>query len=105
MPQRSPIAIAVHFAVRHVAIGFVLATLLLAALFWADPGGFASLLRREPSHPWPALLLWFFCGLTLSGVQLAVAIMLQDQPPDDDGPGGGSREFDLVPVRVSADRR
>ncbi len=105
MRKRSPVRSAVHFALRHIAIGFVLATLLLSALFWADPGGFASLIRREPSHPWPALVLWFFLGLTLSSVQLAIAIMQQGSPPDDDGPGGGTRIPVLVPVRVTATRR
>ena len=105
LPRRHPVRIALRFALKHVAIGFGLSSLLVGALFWADPGGVGSLMRREASHPWPALLLWLFCGLSLSGVQLAVAIMLQDRPPDDDGPGGGSREFALVPLRVSADGR
>src|SRR5690349_6655235 len=65
---------AVVFLGRHAAIGFGLATLLVAALFWADPGGVAQILRRAPEHPWPTLLLWFFCGLTLGGVQMGIAV-------------------------------
>ncbi len=106
MPQRRPAAIAIRFLLVHIAVGYVLASLLVLALFWADPGGVGHLLRREPSHPWPALLLWFFCGLTLSGVQMALAVMLEGRPPDDDGPGGGSREMDLelIPIPVARGR-
>lgn len=98
---------AVGFLGRHAAIGFGLATLLVAALFWADPGGIAQLLRRAPEHPWPTLLLWFFSGLTLGAVQIGIAVMLQDGPPDDDDRGGGRRDHILVPVavRVPAARR
>ena len=92
---------AVGFPIRHAAIGFGLSTLLMAALFWADPGGVAGVLLRAPGHPWPALLLWFFCGLTLGAVQIGVAVMLQDRPPDDDDRGGGRRE----PVRLPAAAR
>ncbi|MBK1661242.1 hypothetical protein [Paracraurococcus ruber] len=89
---------AVRFLLVHAAIGFGLATLLMAALFWANPGGVGQVLRRAPGHPWPSLLLWFFCGLTLGAVQIGIAVMLQDRPPDDDDRGGGRRG--LVPVRV-----
>ena len=70
------------------------------ALFWADPGGIAQVLRRAPGHPWPTLLLWFFCGLTLGAVQIGIAVMLQDGPPDDDDRGGGRRDYVLVPIPV-----
>ncbi|MCB4823358.1 hypothetical protein [Roseicella aerolata] len=95
--------VAVAFLLRHAAIGFGLAALLILALFWANPGGVAEVLRRAPGHPWPALLLWFFCGLTLGAVQIGVAVMLEDRPPDDDERGGGRRE--PVPVPVLAARR
>jgi hypothetical protein len=94
--------VAVGFLLRHAAIGFGLATLLILALFWANPGGVADVLRRAQGHPWPALLLWFFCGLTLGGVQIGVAVMLEDRPPDDDC-GGGRREG--LPLPAAATRR
>lgn len=59
----------------HVAVGFGLATLLLAMLVWTDPGGLAGLLLRPQWHPWPMLLLWFFLGLSFGAVQVAVAVM------------------------------
>jgi hypothetical protein len=66
----------------HAAAGYGLATLFIAALLWADPGGVATVLRRAASHPWPVVLLWFFCGLTFGGVQIAVATMLLDGKAD-----------------------
>jgi hypothetical protein len=103
---------ALGFLLRHAAIGFGLAALFLVALGWADPGGVAGVLRRAPGHPWPLLLLWFFCGLTFGGVQIAVAVMLHGGPPDDDDRGGGGRREPErvlvpvpVPVRVVAPRR
>src|SRR3954452_4105998 len=98
---------AVEFMIRHAAIGFGLATLLVLALFWADPGGIAQVLQRAPGHPWPTVMLWFFCGLTLGAVQIGIAVMLQDGPPDDDDRGGGRHDHLLVPipVRVHASRR
>jgi hypothetical protein len=101
----SPLPPAVVFLCRHAAIGFGLATLLVLALFWADPGGLAGVLRRGPGHPWPSLLLWFFCGLTLGAVQIGIAVMLEDRPPDDDDRGGGRRDYVLVPIPVVANRR
>lgn len=102
-PPKLPSAIG--FIVRHAAIGFGLATLFVAALFWADPGGVAQVLRRAPEHPWPTLLLWFFCGLTLGAVQIGIAVMLQDGPPDDDDHGGGRRDMVLVPIPIPITRR
>jgi hypothetical protein len=96
---------AVGFLCRHAAIGFGLATLLVVVLLWADPGGVAQVLQRAPEHPWPTLLLWFFCGLTLGGVQMGIAVMLQDGPPDDDDRGGGRRDHLLVPLRIPVARR
>ena len=98
---------AIGFFCRHAAIGFGLATLLIAVLLRTDPGGLGELLLRSAGYPWPILLLWFFCGLTLGAVQIGIAVMLEDRPPDDDDRGGGRRDMILVPipVRVSSGRR
>lgn len=94
---------AVRFYLTHIAVGFGLSTLFMAGLLWADPGGVGTLLRRAAGHPWPILLLWFFCGLTMSGVQTAVAALLLAEPPrrdDDDDQGGGTRAPVLVAARA-----
>lgn len=71
---------AVRFFILHGLLGFLLSALLMAAILWADPGGVATVLRRADSHPWPVLLLWFFLGLTLGGVQSGAAVMLLGTP-------------------------
>ncbi|WP_431272046.1 hypothetical protein [Dankookia sp. P2] len=105
--HRTKLPPAVEFLIRHAAIGFGLATLFVMVLFWADPGGIAQVLQRAPGHPWPTLLLWFFCGLTLGAVQMGIAVMLQDGPPDDDDRGGGRHDRLLapIPIRAQAGRR
>ena len=65
-----------RFLLLHAAIGFGLAALLVLALLVADPGGVGTLLRRAPSSPAPALLLWLFCGMTFGAVQFGAAVML-----------------------------
>ncbi|MBY0336307.1 MAG: hypothetical protein K2X11_06820 [Acetobacteraceae bacterium] len=76
---------AVRFFVLHGLLGFVLSTLLTAAILWADPGGVARVLTGAAGHPWPLLLLWFFLGLTLGGVQSGAAVMLLGAPDRGDG--------------------
>jgi hypothetical protein len=50
-----------------------------------------TVLRRAPGHPGPLLLLWFFLGLTLGGVQSAAAVMLLGYPEAPPPPPGGLR--------------
>ncbi len=99
------IPLAVRFMVMHGLVGFGLATAFVAAVLWADPGGAGSVILRVGG--WPVvLMLWYFCGLTFGGVQIATAVMLQDGR--DDAPRGGRRfrmPAVLAPVRVAARRR
>jgi hypothetical protein len=76
-----------RFFALQVAIGFGIAALLLAALLLADLGRIGSLLRSSDAGVWPALLFWFFSGLTFGAVQFAVALGLaaEEKPGDDRG--------------------
>ena len=65
-----------RFLAWHAAIGFALATVLVAALLLADPGGLGRLLRDPASGPLPLVLLWGFTGLPFGAVQLGVALWL-----------------------------
>jgi len=87
----------IRFILLHGAIGFGISALFVAVLLGTDAGGLAALLLGAESHPLPALLLWFFCGLTFGSVQIAAAVMLHGQD-DDDEPRGGTR----IPVRLPA---
>jgi hypothetical protein len=66
-----------RFYLSHIGIGMGLSALLMVAILWANPLDLGSLLLRSSEHPLPLLLLWFFCALTFSSVQLGVAIMLR----------------------------
>lgn len=99
------IPVAVRFMVLHGLIGFGLATLFVAALLWADPGGVGQLILKHGGVPVIALL-WFFSGLTLGSVQIGTAVMLKDG--DDDAPRGGRRQriaTPPVPVRAGVPAR
>ncbi len=92
----------VRFMAGHGAIGFLISAIFLAGLLAADPGGMRHLLLSSAGSPWPAVVLWFFLGLTFGSVQTGIAIMLLGR--DDDTPGGGHR-MRLVPIPVRRDRR
>jgi uncharacterized membrane protein YedE/YeeE len=77
--RRLPVA--VRFMLLHGLLGFGLAGVLLGAILWADPGGVGRLLLAAEGHPGPALLLWFFLGLTLGSAQIGAAVMLRELEP------------------------
>ena len=67
----------------------------------SDPGGAGTVLRRAPGHPGPLLLLWFFLGLTLGGVQSAAAVMLLGLPEPEPPAGGGlAARAEPAPARM-----
>ncbi len=91
----------IRLVLLHGALGFGISALFVGLLLGTDTGGLATLLRGAETHPVPALLLWFFCGLTFGSVQIGTAVMLlaQDEAP----PGGGSRApvaLRLAPYRA-----
>lgn len=89
----------VRFLILHGVTGFALSALLVGGLLAADPGDARRLLLEAAGHWWPALLLWFFAGLTFGSVQIGAAVMLL--PHDASGPGGGRRRpIALAPVRA-----
>ena len=103
LSRRVPVA--VRFFLLHGLVGFGLGTLLTAALLWADPGGVGTVLGQAAGHPGPLLLLWFFLGLTLGGVQTGAAVMLLGDAGGPDRPRRGLPVGALVPVRVAAPSR
>ena len=95
----------VRFLLCHAAIGFGLAAVFVAALLLAAPGGAGRLLLTGAGHWWPALVLWFFVGLTFGSVQIGAATMLLDTAGDRPPPRGGRGvPSGLVPIRVRARR-
>ncbi|WP_270938279.1 hypothetical protein [Falsiroseomonas oryzae] len=104
--RRLPVA--VRFLVSHGMVGFGLSALFVAGLLLTDYTDAAKLLLNSAGHWWPALVLWFFVGLTFGSVQIGVATMLladdPRQPPPRRGSGAPS-DLALVPLRVRARRR
>jgi hypothetical protein len=100
--RRLPVA--VRFFVAHWATGFLLGSILVGGLLLFDPGGISTLLRRAGGHPWPTILLWFFCGLTFGGVHCGSAVIMMGVPEEPKPPQGGLREHaaELVPVPVAS---
>ena len=92
----------------HMAIGFTIAALFVAALLMLEPLGLGRLIATQ--HAWPVvILLWFFTGLTFASVQTAIAVMALDGP--DEPPHGGKKlklrgraNTALAPARVPARR-
>lgn len=70
-----------RFVLAHIGVGAALSAVLCGGILWRDPMGLGTLLRGAPDHPWPLLLLWFFCALTFASVQVGVAIMLRFEGP------------------------
>lgn len=93
----------VRFLILHGALGFLASAVLVGALLAADPGHARRLLLESAGHWWPALLLWFFAGLTFGSVQIGAAVMLLGH--DDTTGGGTRRRAALRPVPVRAPQR
>jgi hypothetical protein len=96
----------VRFLICHASLGFGLAAVFVGALVAFDPQDAGTLLLTAAGHWWPALVLWFFTGLTFGSVQIGVATMLlaHGDPPPRRGTGA---PVTLAPVllRVRAVRR
>jgi len=58
-------------------------------------------------HWWPAVVLWFFTGLTFGAVQIGAATMLLDQadPPRPRDRRGAPADLIPAPLRIRATRR
>lgn len=93
----------VRLYIVNVAIGFALAVAFVAMLVWADIAGLRHLILEAEMGWLAALMMVMFHGVLFGAVQFAIAVMrMADR---DDGPKGGRRAPNAVPVpvRVTAD--
>lgn len=95
----------VRFLLRHAAIGFALAAIFVAAILVLDPQDARALLVGGAGHWWPALVLWFFTGLTFGAVQIGAATMLLDHADPPRPRRGRGAPAELVPVLLRVRRR
>jgi hypothetical protein len=90
----------VRFLLCHAAVGFGLAAVFVGGFLLADPHGAGGVLLGAAGHWWPAVVLWFFVGLTFGSVQIGAATMLLGEPKDRPRRGGGTRVTGLVPLPI-----
>lgn len=65
----------VRFYIRHTLIGFALAAVFVALLFWFDVAGLWRLVSNSDVGLLAAFLLFMFNGIVFSGAQFGIAIM------------------------------
>jgi len=97
----------VRMYARHVAIGFAISALFVAALMWGNVMNLRHLVLNTDGGWLAGFLLWFFNGLVFAGAQFGIAVMNMGY---ENGPDGGRRapepvrdallEPDAVPLRV-----
>lgn len=97
----------VRFLVCHAAIGFALAAIFVVAILALDPQDAGTLLMTAAGHWWPAVVLWFFTGLTFGAVQIGAATMLLEHAEPRLPRHGRGAPADLIPapLRIRATRR
>lgn len=95
----------VRLLALHGMVGFGIAAVFVAGFLWANPGDARHLLLASAGHWWPALILWFFLGLSFGSVQIGVAVMLLADGPNQPGGGHRVRLRRLVPVAIAVPRR
>ncbi|MBI1416122.1 MAG: hypothetical protein GC146_02765 [Limimaricola sp.] len=90
--------------IRHVAIGFAVSAVMVAALLAFNVANLWHLVSTSDVGVMAVGLLWLFNGLVFAGVQFGIAIMGMAED-DDDEPRGGTRArvmlAEPVPVRVT----
>jgi hypothetical protein len=95
----------VRFFLAHAAVGFGLSTLFVGGLLLADPNGAGRLLLTGAGHWWPAVVLWYFVGLTFGAVQIGAATMLLEHRDTPRPRGGTGVPTGLVPIPVRVRHR
>ena len=75
--------------IRHTLIGFGLAAVFVALLFWFNVANLWHLVTHDPAGPLAAFLLVMFNGIVFSGVQFGIAIMRLGNEADSNDPRGG----------------
>lgn len=78
----------VRLYILHTLIGFLIAAVFVALLFWFDVAGLWHLVTHTEGGGLAAFLLWMFNGIVFSGVQFGIAVMNLAETPERPGGGG-----------------
>lgn len=81
------------FYFKHCLIGFAIAALFTAGVFYLNVANLWHLISRSDMGLVAALMFWFFNGIVFAGVQTAVAVMAMAEPGKP--PRGGT------PIRMA----
>lgn len=87
----------IRFMLHHAALGFILGLAVAATIVATDALHLRSL-AQATDMGWLGLgVFCFLTGLTIGGLQIGFAVMLQGT--EEDGPGGRRRvRLQLIPV-------
>ncbi len=93
----------VKLYIRQSLIGFGVAGLFVAGLFYFNVANLWHLVTHSEDGLLAAVLLFVFNGIVFSGVQFGIAVMGMAQRENAEPPRGGTPEHATVPVPVKAD--
>ncbi|GGB56247.1 hypothetical protein GCM10011505_41460 [Tistrella bauzanensis] len=81
----------VRFLILHAGLGFGLALVVVAVLFWFNVSNLSTLVATTSQGLLAALVFTILMGQTFAVVQLAFALWLHAEDPRSGG-GGGRRD-------------
>ena len=94
----------IRFYIIHCVIGFFVAALFTAGIFWFNVANLWHLVSTSDIGVMAIIVFWVLNGIVFAGVQFAVAIMLLAENDDEnDTPHRGSAVPVLVPIKARAE--
>ncbi|SMY08711.1 DUF2157 domain-containing protein [Flavimaricola marinus] len=84
-------------------VGFALAGLMVALGIWFNVAHLWDVILQADRTVLTVILLWAANGIVFSAVQYGLSAMDGTDDEDDDGPGGGFRQYELRPIPVRRD--
>ena len=91
--------------IRHTLIGFGLAAVFVALLFWFNVANLWHLVTNDPAGYLAAFLLVMFNGIVFSGVQFGIALMRIGGDDDENDRDRGPMLPQPIRAEVGANQR
>lgn len=89
--------------VLSAIVGFALAAVMVGLGLWFNVAQITHAVAQSDNGVLAVLVLWALVGLIFSAVQFGLSAMDVTDDEDDDGPGGGLRQYQLQPIPVRRD--
>ncbi|MEM9972884.1 MAG: hypothetical protein AAF771_01790 [Pseudomonadota bacterium] len=93
----------VQLYIRQTVIGFGVAAIFVAGLFYFNVANLWYLVTHTDDGLLAGFLLFLFNGIVFSGVQFGIAVMGMAEKDSAEPPHRGTPEHATVPVPVTAD--